>query len=176
MAMTRITVQEQQNSPLCYEAKFHLPDHEFGLLCKACDGHTRERTHPDITIQTCWDSDRLDLERVGITPHPRRLCTDFAKMRKTIQWADRRAVGDYVPSSPGWDAAANRPSSAWSSRSRPRSSPRSALRRSIWSSAWLRAWANVSLITSLTGRPGVGEAHLPPAFCLSPTLHRRSSL
>src|SRR5262245_2768184 len=45
---------------------FDLLDHEFDLLCRACEGHTHERTHPDVTIQTCWDSDRLDLGRVGI--------------------------------------------------------------------------------------------------------------
>jgi uncharacterized protein len=76
---------------------FDLPDHEFNLLCKACEGHTNELTHPDITIQTCWDSDRLDLGRVGITPHPLRLCTDIAKLPETIEWADDRAVQRYVP-------------------------------------------------------------------------------
>ena len=76
---------------------FDLPDHEFSLLCRACEGHTHERTHPDITIQTCWDSDRLDLGRVGITPRPGRLCTAIAKSRKTIEWANRRAVADHVP-------------------------------------------------------------------------------
>ena len=49
---------------------FDLPDHEFRLLHRACAGHTHERTHPDVTIQTCWDADRLDLGRVGITPAP----------------------------------------------------------------------------------------------------------
>lgn len=77
---------------------FDLPDHEFKLLCHACEGHTHELTHPDVTIQTCWDSDRLDLGRVGITPHPSRLCTEFAKLPETITWADRRAVQDHVPS------------------------------------------------------------------------------
>lgn len=76
---------------------FELPDEEFQLLYKACQGHTHERTHPNVTIQTCWDSDRLDLGRVGITPHPSRLCTNFAKLAETIKWADRRAVGDHVP-------------------------------------------------------------------------------
>jgi len=75
-----------------------LPDHEFELLCRACEGHTHERTHPSITIQTCWDSDRLDLGRVGVTPHPTRLCTEVAKLAATIDWADQRAVADYVPS------------------------------------------------------------------------------
>jgi uncharacterized protein len=53
--------------------------------------------HPDITIQTCWDSDRLDLGRVGITPHPRRLCTEAAKRPTTIKWADARASLGVVP-------------------------------------------------------------------------------
>jgi uncharacterized protein len=76
---------------------FDLGDHEFRLLYKACHGHTHERTHPDVTIQTCWDSDRLDLGRVGITPHPTRLCTEFAKRPETIKWADGRASFGVIP-------------------------------------------------------------------------------
>ena len=74
-----------------------VTDHEFNLLCRACEGHTHERTHPDVTIQTCWDSDRLDLGRVGITPHPDKLCTDAAKTKAMIQWADGRASFRIVP-------------------------------------------------------------------------------
>lgn len=76
---------------------FDLEDHEFRLLFKACHGHTHERTHPDVTVQTCWDSDRLDLGRVGITPHASRLCTDAAKRPETIKWADGRASFGVVP-------------------------------------------------------------------------------
>ncbi len=76
---------------------FDLDDHEFRLLYRACEGHTHERTHPDVTIQTCWDSDRLDLGRVGITPHPSRLCTEVAKRPETIKWADGRAAFRVVP-------------------------------------------------------------------------------
>jgi uncharacterized protein len=76
---------------------FDLPHDEFRLLHRACAGHTHERTHPDITIQTCWDADRLDLGRVGITPHPSRLCTDSAKRSEIIQWADGRATLGVVP-------------------------------------------------------------------------------
>lgn len=36
---------------------FNLSDHDFDLLYLACAGHTDVRTHPDITIQTCWDAD-----------------------------------------------------------------------------------------------------------------------
>jgi uncharacterized protein len=76
---------------------FDLPDHEFRLLHRACAGHTHERTHPDVTVQTCWDADRLDLGRVGITPHPSRLCTAAAKRPETLRWADGRASFCVIP-------------------------------------------------------------------------------
>jgi uncharacterized protein len=102
-----------------------LPDHEFRLLHRACHGHTHERTHPDVTVQTCWDADRLDLGachghtherthpdvtvqtcwdadrldlgRVGIMPHPNRLCTETARRPEMIRWADGRATVQVVP-------------------------------------------------------------------------------
>jgi uncharacterized protein len=76
---------------------FDLPDREFRLLRRACAGHTHERTHPDVTIQTCWDADRLDLGRVGIMPEPDYLCTEVAKRPDTIRWADGRATLGVVP-------------------------------------------------------------------------------
>jgi uncharacterized protein len=76
---------------------FDIDDHECRLLYRACEGHTHERTHPDVTIQTCWDSDRLDLGRVGITPHPSRLCTEVAKRPEIIKWANGRASFGLVP-------------------------------------------------------------------------------
>jgi len=76
---------------------FRLPDREFRLLHRACAGHTHERTHPDVTIQTCWDADRLDLGRVGMTPDPRYLSTDVARRPETIQWADARATRGLIP-------------------------------------------------------------------------------
>jgi uncharacterized protein len=76
---------------------FVLPDAEFRLLHRACAGHTHEHTHPDVTIQTCWDADRLDLGRVGVTPDPSRLCTAVAMKPETIEWADERAYLRVVP-------------------------------------------------------------------------------
>jgi uncharacterized protein len=76
---------------------FDLPDHEFHLLHRACAGHTHEQTHPDVTVQTCWDADRLDLGRVGITPHPSQLCTEVAKRPEMIRWAEGRARFRVVP-------------------------------------------------------------------------------
>ena len=76
---------------------FAMSNEEFNLLHRACAGHTGEHKHPDIMIQTCWDSDRLDLGRVGISPHPSRLCTDAAKDPTIIKWADGRASFRVVP-------------------------------------------------------------------------------
>lgn len=76
---------------------FDLEDSLFSTLTIACAGHTHELTHPDLTVQTCWDSDRLDLGRVGITPHPARLCTDFGRLPETIRWADGRAQFEVIP-------------------------------------------------------------------------------
>jgi uncharacterized protein len=33
----------------------------------------------DVTVQTCWDADRLDLVRIDIQPEAERLCTDAAR-------------------------------------------------------------------------------------------------
>jgi uncharacterized protein len=76
---------------------FDLSDPAFRLLHRACAGHTHERTHTSVTIQTCWDADRLDLGRVGITPHPKRLCTEAAKRPEMLNWADGRASFGVIP-------------------------------------------------------------------------------
>jgi uncharacterized protein len=51
----------------------------FEKLVTACCWHTH-RTHiDDPTIGACFDADRLDLDRVGITPDPRFLNTAVAR-------------------------------------------------------------------------------------------------
>ena len=57
---------------------FDLNDENLELLSIACTYHTDGLTDGDITVQTCWDSDRLDLGRIGIKPNLRYLCTDAA--------------------------------------------------------------------------------------------------
>jgi uncharacterized protein len=75
----------------------HLADPEFALLYTACADHTKGSTEADITIQTCWDADRLDLGRVGTTPDPARLCTAAARTAEMLMWADRRSRAGYLP-------------------------------------------------------------------------------
>jgi uncharacterized protein len=76
---------------------FDLADDDFQLLHYACRWHTDEESHPDVTIRTCWDSDRLDLGRVGIVPDPDLLCTDAARKSSMINWAHGRASFGFIP-------------------------------------------------------------------------------
>jgi len=73
----------------------HLDDARFDLLYEACLLHTDGHTTGDPTLLACWDADRLDLGRVGITPRPDRLCTDAARI--LLPWADARATSAYIP-------------------------------------------------------------------------------
>lgn len=73
----------------------HLDDDRFEKLFEACRLHTDGLTSGDPTLQACWDADRLDLGRVGITPKPERLCTDAA--RDLLTWANTRAITGYEP-------------------------------------------------------------------------------
>lgn len=75
-----------------------LSPEELDLLCLACELHNDGHTEGDITVQTCWDSDRLDLMRAGIMPVKFLLCTEVARrddvidwaVTRSCQWADRR--------------------------------------------------------------------------------------
>lgn len=70
-----------------------LSPEEMDLLQQACTGHTRGQTEADLTVQVCWDADRLDLGRIGIHPEPRFLCTQAARQPEIIAWAYRRSLG-----------------------------------------------------------------------------------
>jgi uncharacterized protein len=72
-----------------------LDDARFELLYEACRLHTDGLTDGDPTLRACWDADRLDLGRVGITPARKRLCTDAA--RELLDWAHDRALRRYEP-------------------------------------------------------------------------------
>jgi uncharacterized protein len=66
---------------------------EIELLKYACAYHTNGLIKADITVQTCWDADRLDLGRVNIFPKPQLLCTLAAKNPTIIEWAVKRSQG-----------------------------------------------------------------------------------
>ena len=60
-----------------------LDDDQFDLLQKACSEHTHVlpggNTVVDATLEACWDSDRLDIGRVGIEVDPAFLFSQIAK-------------------------------------------------------------------------------------------------
>lgn len=92
----------------------HLDDARFELLFEACALHSDGAMEGNPTVQTCWDADRLDLGRVGIQPHPQRLCT--AGARAVLEWAHERAVSWHQPtdvlSAWGWPPNAHTPPDA----------------------------------------------------------------
>jgi uncharacterized protein len=82
---------------------YELDDAEFELLYRACAQHTEGRVKDSgaglaaLTVQTCWDSDRLDLPRVGIRINPHRLATDTARQDEILRWAEERSTARLLP-------------------------------------------------------------------------------
>jgi uncharacterized protein len=66
---------------------FQLPPERFGLLVEACAGHTDARFSDNATIGVCFDSDRLNLWRVGKTPEAKYLSTDAALEDELQHWS-----------------------------------------------------------------------------------------
>ena len=63
-----------------------IKEDQLKQLLFACEHHTDSKIKSkDITIQTCWDADRLDLWRLGIKPDPFFLNTEFAKRDEVIE-------------------------------------------------------------------------------------------
>jgi uncharacterized protein len=63
---------------------FELGEERLSLLAAACEGHTEGGSSHDPTIGVCWDSDRLNLWRVGTKPEPRFLSTTAARSPRLI--------------------------------------------------------------------------------------------
>ena len=53
----------------------YLNYEQIEKLKRACELHTIVHKTGDITIDTCFDADRMDLFRVGIKPSPERMAT-----------------------------------------------------------------------------------------------------
>jgi uncharacterized protein len=76
---------------------FDLDDAGFELLLFACRLHTDGQTQADVSVQTCWDADRLDLPRVGILVTDEFLCTPAAHDPELVAWARQRAERRHLP-------------------------------------------------------------------------------
>jgi uncharacterized protein len=69
--------------------EFDLSEDQLFDLVTACRYHTSATFAAAVTVQACWDADRLDLSRVGVLPDPRYLNTEAAQ--DMIEQASLRA-------------------------------------------------------------------------------------
>ncbi len=81
---------------------FDASPQEMELLEFACHFHSDGYQESDVTVMTCWDADRLDLGRVGITPDPKYLCTTAAMRPDSLLKAQRRAMDWKVRATRKW--------------------------------------------------------------------------
>ncbi len=63
-----------------------ISNHQEDLLATACEAHSQGNLSDEITVQVCWDADRLELGRLAIKPDPMRLGTDAAIQLCAHQW------------------------------------------------------------------------------------------
>lgn len=73
-----------------------LEEDQLELLAFACEFHEKGRVSDDPTVGACWDSDRLDLGRVGIVRKARLLSSEQAKRPTVIDWGWQRSRGKEV--------------------------------------------------------------------------------
>lgn len=87
---------------------FQLLPAQLQALTTACRGHTHERFAASVTVQTCWDADRLDLFRVGVLPNRHYLGTPAARDATLMRAAivrSRRLQGSSIASD--WNLGAD---------------------------------------------------------------------
>ena len=75
---------------------FDLEDDEMKLLDEALRYHSDGYVEADITVQVCWDADRLDLGRVGKTPKSSYLGSSLARDPNFIEMALMRSKKRFV--------------------------------------------------------------------------------
>ena len=67
---------------------FELKPAQLDRLAQAIRHHSGGEVSTDATIQSCWDADRLDLGRVGITPHADYLSAEgAARIEAAYRWS-----------------------------------------------------------------------------------------
>ncbi len=84
--------------------KIELEESEFEELCCACENHTAQTKSGNITIDTCYDADRLDLTRIGIAPDPNRMATQlgryFAQNMPIFNELKQQLIANSIPTGP----------------------------------------------------------------------------
>ena len=74
----------------------HLSDSDLEVLKEACVYHSHPSCRGNITMKTCYDADRLDLGRHGVSiiPDLRYLCTEAAQDPDMMDRAYKRSQRD----------------------------------------------------------------------------------
>ena len=80
------------------DATLGLSHARLDVLARAIHDHTHAARSDDPTIAVCFDADRLNLWRVGITPDPSLLSTAPARRAETIEWSSGLGAARL-----GWD-------------------------------------------------------------------------
>src|SRR5690606_11492245 len=80
---------------------FSIHEEQLELLSYACRRHADGLTSDDPTVGCCWDSDRLDLPRVGILPDREFMSTPLGRSLA------RRGHTDVVSTLPDDDSPAD---------------------------------------------------------------------
>lgn len=71
-----------------------LKPEQLRKLMLACRDHDRGRTHSDPTVGACWDADRLDLDRVGVSCDPNFMSTvEGKRLALRRPWDRQKEVG-----------------------------------------------------------------------------------
>ena len=73
-----------------------LTPQRLELLARACYYHEMGQISSDPTVGTCWDADRLDLDRVGITPDPDFMSTVQGRRLSLMRPYDRQKLAGIV--------------------------------------------------------------------------------
>lgn len=64
-------------------------------LRKICRAHSAGYISEDVTAQTCWDADRLDIGRLGIKPNPKYLATNISRQPDFLASAYTRSTKSF---------------------------------------------------------------------------------
>ena len=106
------------------EGVLALDDERLAVLVDACTRHDKGYVSDDPTTGACWDADRLNLWRVGITPEARLLSTWPAREPELIDEARSFHGLSYIPGAISSMASyGSRPESVWIADRTDRRSP-----------------------------------------------------
>lgn len=78
----------------------NLSDAQIESLKYACANHTIKHKTGDVTIDICFDADRLDLPRVGIKTNADKLATEIARKYSEIGYEELCKRFELLPKNP----------------------------------------------------------------------------